>query len=86
MDDKARGKRGAMNAVRNLRVSGYGTWANFAFKGTLDGIDDGERAIFESQNATVMGAGGVRGFDVGRASAPSEQLGAIDFCVGLRSS
>ena len=67
------------NAARNLRVTGYGSWANFAFKGTLEGPSPDERAIFESQNISIMGTGGVRGFDLRRTAPPSEQLAAISF-------
>ncbi len=64
---------------RELRVSGFGTWANFGFKGSLAGRGPAERAVFSSQNVTILGAGGVRGFDLRRDGAAPEQLAAVSF-------
>jgi hypothetical protein len=60
--------------TRELHVHAKGSWANAAFEGEL--VSAGERFVFASQNVTVMGAGGVRGFDL---SAGGEQVAALSF-------
>lgn len=62
--------------ARDLGVSGYGTWANARFAGRL-GSSAGERATFSSRNVTVLGMGGVRGFDL--RSPGALQVAAISF-------
>ncbi len=58
---------------RTLQMHGSGSWANYAFTGTLTG---GARAwTIASQNVSVMGAGGIRGFEV-RAG---KQVGAVSY-------
>jgi hypothetical protein len=61
---------------RDLHVTGQGTWANFAFAGELYG-KDGEREQFASQNISILGAGGIRGFHLRALSG--DQTAAISF-------
>ncbi len=65
----------ADGATRDLHVRGHGSWANYAFRGDVSGAGD-ERLAFASQNVSVMGAGGVRGFDL---RSTSGQIAALSF-------
>lgn len=59
--------------VRQLHLHGVGSWANYGFEGTLDG---GARPwTIRSQNVSVMGAGGIRGFEI----RDGQQIGAVSF-------
>ncbi|HEX7664239.1 MAG TPA: hypothetical protein VF407_07015, partial [Polyangiaceae bacterium] len=68
---------GADGNARTLVVGGHGSSANTWFNGWLVG-QNGEKAIVESQNVVVLGAGAIRGFDL-RAQPSNEQIGAIGF-------
>lgn len=59
--------------VRQLHLHGFGSWANFGFEGTLDG--GARRWTIRSQNVSVMGAGGIRGFEI----RDGQQIGAVSF-------
>lgn len=51
-----------MNAQGEWNVDAIGSWSNYAFVGELKS-EAGDVARFASQNVTVLGMGGVRGFD-----------------------
>jgi hypothetical protein len=67
----------ADRALRELNVSGHGSFAKFSFRGELRSVEpSSQRAVFQAQDVTLLGIGVVQGFEI-RSTA--EQLGAVSF-------